>query len=424
MGLKLLSVEDTEAKYQLYGLLVFVLLAFWLEARLFVFSSLPLTFIEIIIYAGIIIFLFYLYFYAPLIKKNKSQGKVQALDYADSMIRRGKKRPDDLMLPFKEVYELDIDFEKNGTLTAKLKSKAYKKHHISYLESIIAPNVSEEATEKIKGEDLNALLDVLTPKLQDMRSEGILENLIKSEEMAKIKNKDQDAQDKERIEVLEDVVDQDFEDFKISDVKKEDIKNLKKLNIYWVILDSPQNYEGEKDTWDQLYIIIPHFSYKDALATGKGKGFYKGWSVFLKECFCFWEHLWDLTGNIQVLYLAFSENFDRPYLEPLKNLKAAAYAFLQLKVMEVYMNDLEVKPERLEKIGAHYREKARSLGAALSDVVQDEAVDNIVFSKYMANPIQKKLAAEIEKYKRKFLLALSGIVIAVLIMGVFVVAIL
>ena len=423
MGLKILSTEDSEARYQLYGLIVLMALLFWLEARFFVFFSLPLTFFEIMGYAGVLIFLFYLYSYAPLLKKNKSQGKVQAIEYADSMIRRGKKRPDDLMLPFKEVYELDIDFEKNGSLTAKLKSKAYKKHHISYLESLISSNVSDDSTETIKGEDLNSLLDMLTPKLLEMRGAGALKNLIKSDEVEGVKNKNKDAQDKE-IEVLEGVVDLDFEDFKIANVKKEDIENLKALNIYWVLLDSPQNYEGEKNTWDQLYIIIPHFSYKDALATGKGHGFYQRWPVFLKECFCFWEHLWDLTGNIQVLYLAFSENFDKPYLEPLKNLKAEAYAFLQLKVMETYMNDLEVKPERLEKTVGHYREKARSLGETLSDVVQDEAADNIIFSKYMDNPTQKKLALEIEKYKRKFLLALSGIVIAVLTMGVIVAVIL
>lgn len=423
MGLKILSTEDSEARYQLYGLMVLMAFLFWMELRFTVFFSLPLTFIEIIGYAGVLIFLFYLYSYAPLLKKNKSQGKVQALEYGDSMIRRGKKRPDDLMLPFKEVYGLDIDFEVNGSLIAKLKSKAYKKHHISYLESIISTNSSEEATETIKGESLNALLDSLTPKLLELRDKGVLENLIKSDEVEKAKDKNKNAQDKE-IEVLECVVDQDFEDLKISDITEEDLKNLKKLNIYWVLLDSPQNYEGEKNTWDQLYIIIPHFSYKTALATRKGRGFYQRWPVFLKECFCFWEHLWDLTGNIQVLYLAFSENFDKPYLEPLKNLKAEAYAFLQLKVMETYMNDLEVKPERLEKTGAHYREKARSLGEALSDVVQDEAADNIVYSKYMDNPTQKKLTSEIEKYKRKFLLALSGIAIAVLTMGVIVAVIL
>ena len=417
-GFKLLSKEDKEARFQFYGMIVFVGLIFWLQARFLLFINLPLTFFELVPYAGISISLFYLYSYAPLKAKNKSQGKVQALDYADSMVRRGKKKPDDIMLPFKEVYEIPIDFEDNGSLTATLKSNTYKKHHISYLESQITPNVSED--EKVGGNTLKALLNVLTPKLQDMRDEGLLENLIKSDEDEKKIKKDNSKN--EEIEILDEQVSQDKKEWDINKVDTEDKEILKSLKIYWVLLDSPQNYDNEKEEWDQLYIIIPKFSYKEAMATGKGNGFYNDWPVILKECFCYWMHLWDLTGEIQVLYLVFSENFDKPYLEPLKNLKAEAYAFLQLKVMEVYMNDLEVKPERLEKTMHHYREKARALGDTLSNVVQDEAADNIIFSKYLNNPAQKQLLGVIEKYKRRFILALCGIVIAVLAMG-FIIAI-
>ena len=419
-GFKLLSKEDKEARFQFYGMIVFVGLIFWLQARFLLFLNIPLTFFELVPYAGISISLFYLYSYAPLKAKNKSQGKVQALDYADSMVRRGKKKPDDIMLPFREVYEIPIDFEDNGSLTATLKSNTYKKHHISYLESQITPNVSED--EKVGGNTLKALLNVLTPKLQDMRDVGILENLIKSDEDEKKSKKDHSKDEEKEIEMLDGEINQDKKEWDINKIDTEDKKLLKSLNIYWVLLDSPQNYDNEKEEWDQLYIVIPKFSYKEAMATGKGNGFYNDWPVILKECFCYWMHLWDLTGKIQVLYLVFSENFDKPYLEPLKNLKAEAYAFLQLKVMEVYMNDLEVKPERLEKTMHHYREKSRALGDTLSNVVQDEAADNIIFSKYLNNPAQKQLLGVIEKYKRRFILALCGIVIAVLAMG-FIIAI-
>lgn len=418
VGFKLLSKEDKEARFQFYGLVVFIGLVFWLQARFLLFINLPLTFFELVPYAGISIFLFYLYSYAPLKAKNKSQGKVQALDYADSMVRRGKKKPDDIMLPFKEVYEIPIDFEDNGSLTATLKSNTYKKHHISYLESQITPNVSED--EKVGGNTLQTLLDVLTPKLQDMREKGVLENLIKSD--VDEKKSKTDRSKNEEPEIIEESVDQDKKVWDINKVDDDGKEILKSLNIYWVLLDSPQNYDNEKEEWDQLYIVIPNFSYKETMATGKGNGFYNDWPVILKECFCYWMHLWDLTGEIQVLYLIFSENFDKPYLEPLKNLKAEAYAFLQLKVMEVYMNDLEVKPERLEKTMLHYREKSRALGDTLSNVVQDEAADNIIFSKYLNNPAQKQLLGVIEKYKRRFILALCGIVIAVLSMG-FIIAI-
>ena len=416
-----MSGDDKEAQFQFYGLIVLVLLCFWLEARFFLFIQLPITFYELVPYAGVIMLLFYLYSYAPLQRKNKSQGKVQAIDYADSMVRRGKSKPDDVMLPFKEVYKIPVDFEDNGSLIVKLKSKAYKKHYISYLESQITPNVSDDKN-TFTGNNLESLLSLLTPKLIEMRDKGLLENIIKRDVDDKEKKNKPDTKDE--IKELEDIVDTDIQQWDINKVSKGEIENLNKLNIYWVLLDSPQNYEKEKEEWDQLFIIIPNYSYKDALATRKSTGFYNRWPVILKECFCFWEHLWDLTGKVQVLYLVFSENFDEPYLEPLKNLKAEAYAFLQLKVMETWINDLEVKPERLEKTRDHYREKARALGETLSDVVQDEAADNIIFSKFMNNPVQKKMRLEIEKYKRRFILALSGIIIAILAMGLIVAIIL
>ena len=421
-----MSGDDKEAQFQFYGLIVLIALMFWLEARFLYFLELPITFYELIPYAGVIMLLFYLYSYAPLQRKNKSQGEVQAIDYADSMVRRGKSKPDDVMLPFKEVYEIPIDFEANGSLTVKLESKTYRKHYISYLQSQIRPNVSND-TDTFTGDNFKALLNTLTPKLLELRNEGLLENLIKidvEDDKKKKKKSNTEAKIEAEIEELEAVVDTDIQQWNIKKVTKGEIEILKTLKIYWVLLDSPQNYEDEKEEWDQLFIIIPNYSYKDALATRKSTGFYNRWPVILKECFCFWEHLWDLTGKIQVLYLVFSENFDEPYLEPLKNLKAQAYAFLQLKVMETWNNDLEVKPERLEKTRDHYQQKARALGETLSDVVQDEAADNIIFSKFMNNPAQKRLTSEIEKYKRRFILALSGTIIAILTMGLIIAVIL
>lgn len=421
-----MSGDDKEAQFQFYGLIVFVLFMFWVEARVFLFLELPITFYELIPYAGVIMLLFYLYSYAPLKRKNKSQGKVQAIDYADSMVRRGKSKPDDVMLPFREVYKIPVDFDDNESLTVKLESKTYKKHYISYLQSQIRPNISND-TDMFTGDNLKALLNTLTPKLLELRNEGLLKNIIKidvEDDKKKKKKSNTEAEIEDEIEELEAVVDTDIQQWDIEKVTEGEIEILKTLNIYWVLLDSPQNYENEREEWDQLFIIIPKYSYKDALATRRSTGFYNRWPVILKECFCFWEHLWDLTGKVQVLYLVFSENFDEPYLEPLKNLKAQAYAFLQLKVMETWNNDLEVKPERLEKTRDHYQQKARALGETLSDVVQDEAADNIIFSKFMNNPVQKKLTIEIEKYKRRFILALSGIIIAILTMGIIVAVIL
>jgi len=108
---------------------------------------------------------------------------------------------------------------------------------------------------------------------------------------------------------------------------------------------------------------------------------------------------------------------DKPILEPLKNIKAESFTYLQLKVMEVWMNDLSVRPEKLEMQNKFYQQKAISFRNTLSDTIQDQAKENIVFSKFLRNPIQLKLKSEIEKYKRRFYLALMGILVVGLIGG-------
>lgn len=47
-GFKLLSKEDKEARFQFYGMIVFVGLIFWLQARFLLFLNIPLTFFELV----------------------------------------------------------------------------------------------------------------------------------------------------------------------------------------------------------------------------------------------------------------------------------------------------------------------------------------------------------------------------------------
>jgi len=405
--------EDKQAQFQFIGLIVTMCLFFWGVLRIMLFYTMPLLIWEIAIYGIIIGFLFYLFAYGPMKGENKAQKHVQAIDYSDAMMRRGTKQPEDKMLPFREVYEIPINYDDNGSLEVKLKSKAYKEHHISFLKSRIKPNVTEKE-EVITGDNLKTLLSLLSPKLNELRVKGLLENIVKNVDPKKLKKS---ADQNEEIEALKVEVKDDLKEWDIDEVTDEEKNTLKDFHVYYVILDSPQSYEDEKDSWSELFIVIPHFTYEEAMAAHKGLGFYNGWPVDTRQCFCFWEYLFDLTHEIQVHYLVFSENFDKPYLEPLKTLKANAYAFLQLKVMEVWNNHLIVEPGTLEKKTNFFQDKARSIENALSVVIQDDARSNIAFSKYLGNVIEKTLTAENEKLRRKFLIAIGGILLITLTFG-------
>ena len=405
--------EDKQAQFQFIGLIITMCLFFWGSLRFMLFYTVPLLIWEIAIYGGIIGFLFYLFAYGPMKGENKAQKHVQAIDYSDAMMRRGTKKPEDKMLPFREVYDIPINYDDNGSLEVKLKSNAYKEHHVSFLKSRFKPNVTEKET-VVTGDTLKTLLSLLSPKLNELRTKGLLENIVKNVDPKKLK-KPKDPN--EEIEALTANVTGDLKEWNPEEVTDEEKTTLKDLHVYYVILDSPQSYEGEKDEWSELFIIIPHFTYEEAMSAHKGLGFYNGWPVDTRQCFCFWEYLFDLTHEIQVHYLVFSENFDKPYLEPLKTLKANAYAFLQLKVMEVWNNHLIVEPETLEKKANFFQDKARSIENALSEVVLDDARSNVAFSKYLGNAVQKGLIADNEKLKRKFLIAIGGILLITLTFG-------
>ena len=410
--------EDKQAQYQFIGLIITMCLLFWGSLRILIFFTVPLLIWEIAIYGGIIGFLFYLFAYGPMKGENKAQKHVQALDYSDAMMRRGTKKPEDKMLPFREVYKIDISYTDNGSLQVKLKSKAYKEHHISFLKSRIKPNITEKE-EIIVGDNFKNLLSLLNPKLNELRQKGLLNNIVKNEDPKKLKKA---ADQNEEIEALKGEVKEDLKEWDIKKVTEEEILALKDLHVYYVILDSPQSWDGEKEDWSELFIIIPHFTYEEAMSAHKGLGFYNGWPVDTRQCFCFWEYLFDLTYEIQVHYLVFSENFDKPYLEPLKKLKANAYAFIQLKVMEVWNNHLIVSPETLEKKTNFFQDKARDIENALSEVVLDDTRTNVAFSKYLKNAQQTRLIAENEKLRRKFLIAIGGILLITLTFG-FIIAI-
>ncbi|MHA1327370.1 MAG: hypothetical protein ACTSRH_08615 [Promethearchaeota archaeon] len=427
--LKFLSIEDNEGKYQFAGLMVIIGLFFWGELRLTVFLRMPWTAWELLAYLGAVILMMYLFYIGPLQKKQKAQEKVSAIDYADSMIRRGKNIPEDLMLSFREVYELEIDFDDDSTLKARLESKSYERFYNLFLQSQIIQNVEKgKSTTKeiLTASSLNELLGNLIPRLRELKENGELPNLIGESQENQKRNvmKENPSNNHEGINIettsKEELIPyQNFDLDKIQNDEKfqKDKEILKSLNFYYAVLETEEKFEEEKEGWKECIIVIPSYTYKEALETRKGEGFYKGWPVNLRECFCFWEYWWQLSDNIPVLYLLFSENMDKPILEPLKNIKAESFTYLQLKVMEVWMNDLSVRPEKLEMQNKFYQQKAISFRNTLSDTIQDQAKENIVFSKFLRNPIQLKLKSEIEKYKRRFYLALMGILVVGLIGG-------
>jgi len=261
--LKFLSIEDNEGKYQFAGLMVIIGLFFWGELRLTVFLRMPWTAWELLAYLGAVILMMYLFYIGPLQKKQKAQEKVSAIDYADSMIRRGKNIPEDLMLSFREVYELEIDFDDDSTLKARLESKSYERFYNLFLQSQIIQNVEKgKSTTKeiLTASSLNELLGNLIPRLRELKENGELPNLIGESQENQKRNvmKENPSNNHEGINIettsKEELIPyQNFDLDKIQNDEKfqKDKEILKSLNFYYAVLETEEKFEEEKE------VVIP-----------------------------------------------------------------------------------------------------------------------------------------------------------------------
>jgi len=402
-------------RYQFAGLMVIIAIPYWALIRLTFLISMPLSGWELIGYLGILVVLMYLFYIGPLKKEKEAQQSVAAIEYADSIILRGKKEPADLMLGFKEVYEIDLDFDNDDSLLAKLKSKEFKKHYHTFLQNQFVHNVEKSMEQKkIKAKNLPELLNKISEFIKERNDDNKtleLENILTtSYELLPLEESENDGTKEDLIP---------YEHFDLEKIEKNEgfrkgKKLLKQLKYYYARLEDKENFDDEEEEFDECFLIMAG-DYRYLLKTHKEEGTYKGWDVKLSNCYCFWVQWWHLTSDIPVFFLLFSENMAYPALEIIKNIKAEVFAYLQLKIMEVWMNDLAVRPEKLQLLKDFHQQTSSAFKDALSDTIQEQAKDNIVFSRFLQNPAQKKLEQKIEKYRRYLYISLSFMLIVILI---------
>jgi len=178
-----------------------------------------------------------------------------------------------------------------------------------------------------------------------------------------------------------------------------------------------ERFIGETGEWDELIIVLPD-EYAKVLKCHKDSTELDGWPVFIKMCWCFWTYWWLVTKGMPILYLNFSENMIKPQLDVLTKINAKVMAYVQLKVMDLWMSDLEVRPEYIKKENVFLNAKANIFEYEFSNLIQDQADMDIKYSQFLKNKTQQMLMGKIEKYKRGLIIALSGLVSIVVIMGI------
>ncbi|KKM87039.1 hypothetical protein LCGC14_1272980 [marine sediment metagenome] len=420
-----------KVKYFNMGALVMILLPYYAIFRvvvLFLIYGFDFVFWEMIPYAGIIFLLSYLFWIGPLKKEKEAQDKANGIDFADSLVKKGKAKPSDFMFGFDEVYELDINFEDDKNLDERLQSQLY----MQYLHTLILRQRESHEEKHIDvSEDAYSVLEELQDTLKQF-SKPILtemggvpitkEALIEARKKLEVQVKEIAKKFEEKttaiIPSLEKMEILPFTQFDLQKVREEDdfkrdLEFFKTHHFYYVRLYSKENFPEEKDKWGEIFIITPK-PYSEVLKTHKDSSKLDGWPINIRLCFCFWTYWWTVA-RMPTFYLNFSENMIQPISDKLTKINAKVMAYLQLKVMDLWMNDLIVRPEKIIKHNTYLTVKANTFETGFSDLVQDQADMDLKYSQFFKDKAQAKLFSRIEKFKR-WNIIISSVSIIVIIM--------
>lgn len=421
------SEANAEDKYQFIGLMIFIGLIFWAQLRLTILLMIPFSIWEFLFYGGIAYFLQWLVVIHPKNKKQEAQREASKGPRNDSIIGRQKREPDSKMLGFKRIWELEIDWDDDGSLIGKIHSKEYKDQYYTLVSGEHSTNINEISEEQKRAENtLLSLMQKFSTQMKDSRTkdtdlfntkENLLTSLSKINEDGTVKQQNEVQEESKAnlansMKELITLDDFDIEDLLKTDDLKEQKKIIKQLRFYYAILVDKEKFDGQEKEWDEVFLIMPG-DYRVLLETHVEEGTHAGWSVLINNCYSFWAHAWDYA-DFPVLYLMFSENMIKPAIEHILNLKSSGLAYMQLKVMENWMNNLAVKPEKLEAMINDERQRANAFRDALTDTILSHGKDNVRFSRLLKNPVQDALISKIEKYKRWFYLAISGILLSII----------
>lgn len=403
--------------YWNYGVFVIMGLLYWIMARialLFFVMRLGFAWWDILIFCGCICLLSYLFYIAPLQKTQKAQEKSSGIDFMDSLIQKGKKIPQEMMMGFDDVYELEMDFDNDDSLTDRLTSQWY----VHYLRIVTLRQMESDEENQIEtSEELYKILEKLEAYKEKKKGSKKPEE-VRDLTLKEIEQLEEDVRNViyETTELLP------FTKFDLEATKKEKdfiegIEFLKTQKFCYIKLYAKERFIGEKGEWNELMIVLPD-EYAKMLKCHKDKTQLDGWPVFIKMCWCFWSYWWLVTKGIPILYLNFSENMIRPQLDVLTKINAKVMAYLELKVMDLWMSDLEVRPEYIKKENVFLKAKANIYEDEFSNLIQDQADMDVKYSHFLADKTQNELLARIEKYKRSLIVLLCGLLFVGIIGGI------
>ena len=364
-----------------------------------ILTAFPFQIWEIFIYVGLSLFILSVITIIPLYKCDAANKRAMGKDFLEGPIAVNIKKKEDFFLGVESYTRIYIDFDDDTSLEELFKKNLY----VMYAKSI---NREEGVKQFLAREESGALDEQYIKKISDEYSKleaRMSKKRSAEQELTVAEKKELDEKQKEFNKAMETL--KPFKDFKLEWVNELDRKLLKKLQFYYLELYSEEKFEDSENGFDKLLIVTTDDLSK-VLRTEPGEGEYQGWTVDLRTCRTFWI-LWGyITDKMPCLYLRFSENMIEQEIDAVTQMRAIALTYMQLKVVEKWIYHLSTIPDKLVKEITKYQERADTFEEAYSLLLQQNAMDNLIYSSFIRDKTVEDLRLENLKGKKHVQIAM------------------
>jgi hypothetical protein len=397
--------KGKKGEYQFFAILLPICGGYYALIRFAILASLlglMLQWYDLAIFFVLFIGFVGLYWIVPLYKINNAKDVSTGIDFHDAMIQKGKREPDNMVLPIKDHWKINVDFTDTKNVKKKMQSRAYEIYLYSFTRQQIEKSYSRDSKQ---------------PPIETLQKLNEIEEKLEAlQQTTEVKPKEELEEERERLsEIIKsegiDATYKNYEELNFETLEEEDLSYLKDLELHYVQLDDEMQFSFEEESFEELYILTPG-PYAELLDTHKEQGSYEGWYINLSLVFTFYDHWFSVSKNVPVLYLRFSQNMGKKSEDLLEKLSAEAMAFIQLQVMQVWVIQTENKTGELKQKAKSYQYKADLFEKNYSDLIQEDAEIDLKYSRYFSNKALNIQKAKAYKYEKRSSLYRLGLVFA------------
>lgn len=408
--------------YQESGTLIFII-EFFITIIIFmvaVFMSDPKEGINgwfilgvVIFWIANIVFLVFWVWVIPMKKQLQMQAVCDGVKlFMEGPWRRDRANKDDFFCGLKYLRKLDLKWEDtniDGELTQLMQSPAYIQYKEMIVRGIFTSEFqakSQKQREQEKGffkrlqksyEKYGEKVD-LPPLPEEEKTDGInLEDPAKKE-IIKQKN----------------LIQQPYETFDPKDLTPEDIKLLNSLEFNFsefYDVEKFRNYDVEMD----CAIIVTKGPAGEILQTEPATGYHKGWEVQVNRVGVQNLVMNYVTENMPILYVAFSDNMLEPAIDIIERLSAKLLVYIDIKVMEMWINHLRSLGEQARKAMEVYKQDAEDWEQVANKLILKKLEHALVYGAMLADDQYQEVYEEKMKLQTKVKVSLVVIIAIIII---------